>query len=562
MEELKHEYDSWFEEFKKTDEFKKLEKNPVAYFCSEYALETCLPTYAGGLGILSGDHIREASMRDFPLIAVGLLYQKSQNCTTTDVHKNPKLSLLKGESGETVVVNLPFEGRNVSARTWVWQEGKTKVYLLDTDFDQNDPKDREITKELYVEDRDLRLKQEILLGIGGFRLVAKIARHASVYHMNEGHSAFLALELVRHEIEHQRVDFLNACDFAKKHLIFTNHTVVPAGQEHFDPKRVVELVEHCARDICLNIWEIGTLGTMGIDPNVYSMTTMSFRLSSASNSVSKIHLEKAKSVWPEHAKTMTNITNGIYLPRWDQVASDNVEEIIKKHSANKRKMLEVIKKETGQDWGDNDLVFVWARRMVSYKQPLLILDDIEKIKQMIDSSPVKIRFVFAGPTNHSQNPFIEQIQKIASEKLAGSLVYLSGYNIDLAQTLCAGADVWLNTPVIGNEACGTSGMKAGLNGALNLSTRDGWVAEVRAEEIGWIVDDCQSCGELYKTIEEEIIPLYKKHVDDGAKSEWSKKMQIARETVIKKFSTSRMLKEYIEKMYLPTLAQKHKHEID
>lgn len=564
-EDLKIMHEKWFEELKKGKYYPEFQKKPVAYFSAEYALDSALPTYAGGLGILAGDHVREALAREFPLVAIGLFYKQAQSVLSLAENSTKNnLKIVTDSEGEEVTVTLPFEGRTTHVRAWEWREtgkGKsTAVYLLDTDLEKNDPRDRDITRELYSDDRDLRLKQEITLGIGGFRMLRRLGYHPTVYHLNEGHSAFLALELIRHEMEHQKVSFHKAINFAKKHVIFTNHTLVPAGQEQFSSAHVAELIERCALDICLNNPEIVELGKVEENPENFSMTLMSFRHSFISNSVSMLHLGKAREIWPEYK--MENVTNGIYLPRWDKLGETREESLPEKHAKNKKILLDLVKEQTGQTWGEKDLVLAWGRRMVSYKQPLLLLDDLEKLTKIIETAGIPIRIIFSGPTGKHDNPFVDQIKRIAEEKLLGKLIFIPNYSIKVAEILTSGADVWLNTPAVGNEACGTSGMKAALNGVLNLSTKDGWVAEVNSADIGWVAEDSQSGNELRGILEQEIIPMFTEHLKDPNGSAWNQKMERARKLIVENFSATRMLREYIEKFYIPTLENKHEHKID
>jgi len=553
-------HNDWFLEFKKSDEYKTFTQNPVAYFCAEYALDATLPTYAGGLGILAGDFIRETAMQGFPLIAVGMFYKEAQSILSKkQSSEEKKLKLVTDKNNEEIVVLFPLEERMVHIKAWEWEEDGAKVYLLDTDLEENDPIDRDITKQLYNDNRDLRLKQEIILGLGGFRMLARLGYHASVYHLNESHSAFLALELVRHEMEHQRIDFKQACEYAKKHLIFTNHTLVPEGQELFAIDRVSLFMEQYAEEMGVSGKRIAELGAQKENPNLLSMTTLSFKLSSKSSAVSTLHAVKAKKIWPE--EVMESITNGIFIKRWDKVGNQSSKNIVECHLENKKNLLNLVKKETGQEWSEEDLIFVWARRMVEYKQPTLILDDTEKLLEIIKNSPVPIKIIFSGPTgeNENENPFIFKIKQIIEEKLRTNAVFLPNYNTALAEVLVAGGDVWLNTPKVGFEACGTSGMKAGLNGVLALSTNDGWIYEVKPEDVGWVIGDSESGKDIYSLIEKEIIPTYTLHLKNQSNSLWTQKMERARSLILENFSTSRMLKEYIEKLYTPTLKQKHTH---
>ena len=554
-------HSNYFIEFKKSLEYQAFVKNPVAYFCAEYALDSSFPTYAGGLGVLAGDFVREAAIQGFPLVSVGLLYKKAQSILSLEEHKEKhKLKIVIDKNNQEIIVSLPIEGRTVYAKAWLWEENKAKVYLLDTDTIENDVRDREITKHLYDENRDTRLKQEILLGIGGFRLLAQLGYRCSVYHLNEGHSAFLALELVRHEMEHQRVNFKNACEYAKKHVIFTNHTLVPAGQEQFLSEKVILFIERCAMQICLNSREISKLGSSENDPNTFSMTTLSFKISNKSNAVSKLHTEKSKKIWPN--EVIENVTNGIFLPRWDKTRNVSKENIWEHHLENKRKLLDLVKEKTGEIWNETDLVFAWARRLVEYKQPLLFLDHLDKLLEISKNSPMPIRIIFSGPTGDNEGSFVGKIKKIIEEQLKGTAAFIPNYSTDVAEILTDGADIWLNTPSVGSEACGTSGMKAGLNGVLSLSTADGWVYEVDGSEIGWIIDESQVEGELFYLVEKKILPLYEAHLKNKEGSEWTEKMWKVRSLILENFSTSRVLKEYIEKLYIPTLKQKHIHKID
>lgn len=549
----------WFLKFKKSEEYKAFAEHPVAYFSAEYALDSSLPTYAGGLGILAGDYIRETAMQDFPLVAVGMHYKKAQSILSLDENNNTRnLQKVLDKENKEIIVSIPMEDRIVSAKAWLWQEGKAKVYLLDTDIPENTEEDREITKCLYAENRDVRLKQEIILGICGFRLLAKIGIHASVYHLNEGHSAFLALELVRHEMEHQRASFENACEYASKHIVFTNHTLVSAGQEQFLSEKVAQFMAQYAEEMGLDGADIAQLGAINYDSNLLSMTTLSFRLSNKSNTVSKLHLEEARNIWPN--EKMENVTNGIFIKRWNKINDESNLNLWEQHLANKKHLLALVQEKTGMVWGENDLILVWARRMVDYKQPMLFIDNIDKILEITKNSPVPIRIIYSGPTGENESPFVTTLKKTIEEKLKGIAVFIPNYSTDVASILTIGADMWLNTPVIGREACGTSGMKAALNGALTLSTNDGWIHEVDGNKIGWVVNSSENGEELRYLLEKEIIPEYLSCLNKNENSSWMQKMQNARNLILNNFSTSRMLREYIDILYIPTLKQKHSHE--
>ena len=556
----------WFSDFRKTPEYAEFSKRPVAYFSAEYALLSALPTYAGGLGILSADYIREAKKEGFPILAVGLLYRKAQNSVLSAgkpdlTTEEANLSLVKLENGERVLISLPIYDKKVFAQVWQMNENGTLIYLLDTNISENEPNERDITLNLYDENREMRFKQEMLLGIGGLRLLETLGHHPSVYHLNEGHSAFLALELIHHEMKHQRVDFHTASEYAKKHIVFTNHTLVAAGQEQFGKDQVSAIMAKYAEEIGIPVADIIALG--GIDgTNIFSMTIFSFKLAAKANAVSKLHRDTARGIWNQYS--MESITNGIYIPRWDKVENGE-NDLAGAHIKNKKKLLQYIKDKSGKDWSENDLIIGWARRLVPYKRPLALFEDIEKLLEVLKKSDQKIKLVFSGPTRNDDfgsNELALKLKNIFDEKLSNNAVFLTNYSIEVSELMTSGTDIWLNTPVVGSEACGTSGMKALLNGSLPFSTSDGWIAEINLSEMGWLIEEPDISNKALSILENDIFPLYKKYVENPTDSIWLQKMQKGRKLIQDNFSTSRMLKEYIEILYIPTLREKHPHRFD
>lgn len=557
----------WLTQFKKTPEYQLLAEKPIAYFSAEYALLPTLPTYAGGLGVLAGDYVRESNEQGVPILFMGLYYQRAQNSLTqSDGHSgnfSPSaigLTLVVDEKNERIVIAVPLHDRMVYAQAWMWTSGTVRVYLLDTDIPENKTEDRIISERLYTEDRETRLKQELLLGVGGFRLLAKRGYHPSVFHLNEGHSAFLALELVHHEMEHQKVDFDTACEYAKKHILFTNHTLVAAGQEQFTVSLASAMLQKYAEEIGVPVASIVALGTVE-DSTLFSMTTFSFKFSAKANAVSAFHAEQAKSVWPTYH--MESITNGIFLPLWDACAQSTAETLWQIHQQNKKELLDYIAQTTGEHWDQNTLLIGWARRVVPYKRPMLFLENIERVLAIANHEQRPVRIVFAGPTNNEhpdENQLLNELRTCIQEKLKGVAVFLPNYSITLGKLLTAGTDVWLNTPVIGSEACGTSGMKALLNGSLPLSTRDGWVHEADMSKIGWILDEGDVATKLHDLVSQEIAPLYYEHIAHPEHSAWIERMILGRALIVNSYSMTRALKEYIEKMYIPILHNKHEHQ--
>lgn len=566
MEELKKNLE-WFEKFKQSQEYEGFSKEPVAYFCAEFALENDMPTYLGGLGVLSGDYIKEAADRKFPIIGIGLFYSESHlknqqqfnesNESKESYLRKNGLSLTLDGKGKRILVSLFIQDRIVRAQAWKWNRGGAAVYLLDTNISENEQNDRQITSRLYIPDKETRLKQEMLLGIGGSRLIRALGIHPCVYHLNEGHSAFLALELAKFEMERRNVGFDKACSFASQHIAFTNHTLVQAGNEIFSKDLVSAMMYKYAEELRAPISEILSLGSIQ-DSSLFSMTTLSLKFARKINGVSALHSRKAGEIFSPY-KT-ENVTNGIYVKGWDLLKTDDKNEIWVKHQENKKALLSVIKEKTGESWDENILLIGWARRFVPYKRPLSLLENIPELKKIAEAKGREIKIVFAGPASEGDkegNELLKEARRIIADDLKGVAVYLPNYNLELAKLLTSGCDVWINTPVVGSEACGTSGMKAGLNGVLPLTTKDGWVDEVDLNNIGWILDDVSINNNILNILDKNVVPMYYDHLENPNDSEWLTRMKNARSLIQDQFSMSRALRQYIENIYLPISKQKH-----
>lgn len=560
----------WFENFKKSQEYQGFSKEPVAYFCSEFALANDVPTYIGGLGVLSGDYIKEAADREFPIVGVGLFYSESHQLNENSPEENngvkgvdPRengLSLAVDDKQNRILVSLPIHDRVVRAQAWKWTKGNTKVYLLDTNISENEQNDRQITARLYIPDKEMRVKQEMVLGIGGSRLLQALRIHPSVYHLNEGHSAFLALELARYEVERRNVDFAKAYSFASQHIAFTNHTLVPAGNELFSKDLVSAMMYKYAEELQVPIAELVSLGSIQ-DSSLFSMTTLSLRFATKTNAVSALHAKKASEIFSPHK--MENVTNGIYVDGWDSLETGDRNEIWKKHQKNKNALLAMIKEKSGEEWNENNLLIGWARRFVPYKRPLALLENIQELKRIAETKGREVKIVFAGNESEGDKEgekILKDVRRIIADDLKGIAVFLPNYNLELARLLTSGCDIWLNTPVVGSEACGTSGMKAALNGVLPLTTKDGWVDEVDLTGIGWILEDTDINHKILDILDKSVILMYYKHLENpnDSDSEWLARMEKARELILEKFSMTRALREYIENIYLPISKQKHK----
>jgi glucan phosphorylase len=549
----------WFSQFKQSQEYRRLNQRPVAYFCAEFGLSSELPTYAGGLGVLAGDLVKETASQNFPLVGVGLYYHEGyahHQLNSTPGKKTPQdfgLSLVVNSKKEPVLVSLLIQDRTVYAQAWRWQEGPVSVYLLDSNVAQNTPADQQITNRLYTTDKETRIEQEMILGIGGLRLLKTLGINPGLYHLNEGHSSFLVLELTKQVMDDQKADFSQSCRLAREQVVFTNHTLLPAGREIYHNDLIAAMFGKYAETLKVPVTEIITLGLVK-DSSLFSMTLFSLQLSAKMSAVSALHAKEAAKVWTSHP--LEQVTNGIFLPRWDQIQSNNKSQLWPKHQKNKRKLLGVIQEKTGVSWNENTLLVGWAKRLVPYKRPLAILEDIPRLKAIAQKKDQPLRLVFAGlchEEDQKNENLLHRLQEILSKELPQIAVFLPGYNINLAQLLTAGCDIWLNTPVVKSEACGTSGMKAALNGVLPVSTKDGWVDEVELFGIGWIVNDTDITSSLLNTLEHQVAPMYYEHLKNPTASDWLKHMQNGRELVLNEFSMSRVLKEYTEKLYLPIL---------
>lgn len=561
-------FDQWFNDFNSSDPYRKFQLRPVAYFCAEFCLydrntpeagpemRRDLSIYAGGLGILSGDVIREAADRYFPLVGVGLFYSESKDLSVAQ----RRLKMVLDRHLNLITVEIPLQDRRISVAAYVWQEKGIPVYLLTTDIGQNDPRDRAITSSIYPADKEKRLQQEIVLGLGGLRLLEALEIHPAVYHLNEGHSAFLALEIIRHEMEERLIPFDEARNLSKDRIVFTNHTLLPAGNDVFSNDLVAVNLTKFSKEIAVPVNEIVKLGLVQ-ESNLFSMTMLSMRLAQTVNGVSQFHAKKAVETWPDHP--MIGITNGIHLGTWDRAGVDGATDwfgqdsgLTDRHLANKRKLLKYMEKITGQKWSENWLLAGWGRRIVGYKRPKAIFHDPDRLAAILRDRDKPVRLIFAGvphPADEDGARELSEILEIIRAKLSDVVCYLPGYNFEIGGSMVAGCDLWLNTPVVGFEASGTSTMKAMLNGTVLASTRDGWLDEIDINSVGWELGDVNPGVDFMDLLDKEIKPQFYSDRKSDPEEKWLKKMLAAREVIVSKYSASRMLKEYIERLYTPAL---------
>jgi glycogen phosphorylase len=603
----------------------------IAYFSMEYGLHETLPIYAGGLGVLSGDHVKEASDLGLPFFAIGFFYNEgyfTQRITEDgwqeavyptkkfeDLPVNPVLD--EDENLLTISVELP--GRIVEASIWEIHVGRVPLYLLDSDIDSNSPADRRLTARLYSSDLDLRISQEILLGIGGVRAIRKMGLNPNIWHMNEGHSAFLILERLREYINDGLL-FEEAADKVRSSNIFTTHTPVPAGNDEFALWLVDKYFSHLWAELGLDREKFIDLAKHTINwGDTFSMPTLALLHSKGCNAVSELHGNVSRKMWQhlypdrkEEEIPIIHITNGIHIGTWlgmslrqlydrylgidwmDNADNPDTWELINNipdeqlwavRTQLKRDLAAYIRERTRRQWlrGDwhpvqvvasgvlldpNALTIGFARRFAPYKRANLILQNLEYLTNLINHPKMPVQIIFAGkshPDHEGGKMLIQEVyQAVKRSDSGGRLVFLEDYDMHLARYLVQGVDVWLNTPRRPNEASGTSGQKAALNGVLNFSILDGWWREGYNGKNGWAIgkdidysdtqlQDQEDAFSLYDILENEIIPLYYQlRSSDGLPGEWIARMKESIRTISPQFSMCRMVKEYAEKLYFQT----------
>lgn len=538
-------------------------KEPVIYFCNEFAIDNELPTYSGGLGVLAGDLMHETALQHFPMVGIGILYKGRsflQHITgegkaeTRDSEFDHDTSFLRPTTikGTPLVFTLPLEGQKVKVKSYHLRLSDTSIlFFLSTDVDGNPPEWINDMDALYRGDTSSQIRQQILLGVGGIILLELLEIKPSFYHINEGRPSFLIWELVKKLAKEKKLSFSECWEEAKKKIIYTNHTLVAAGNPTYPANLVEKLAYSFAKEMAVD--PILLIKDGLIDTNTFSITQFALNISSKHSCVSKIHAKYVQSVYPNYK--WIAITNGIHLPRWQDSDFRNPDLTDKQiwdiHKAKKKELLETVIKRTGFGYDPERLVVTWARRLAEYKQPKAIFEDIKRLKSIIENPKLPVQILYAGNT-HSFDPnaksIIEEIIKIFSTELSGHAIFVPNYNISLANHLTSGSDIWLNTPKGNLEACGTSGMKALSNGVLNATVLDGWTHEVDWENTGWVLNPEAVAKDFYNKLENEIAPLYYKRNEEGIPIEWIQRMRRSIE-LSRNFSTERMLSEYKKYLY-------------
>jgi starch phosphorylase len=592
---------------------------PIAYFSAEYGLHHSLPFYAGGLGFLAGDFVKECSDLGVPMVAVGFMYPEGylrqkirmdgwQEDVDEPLDRDAApIERVLNEKGEQLVVRVPFMEPAIYVAVWKVDIGRIPLYLIDTDIEENDPWNRRISAHLYIGDIEQRLRQEMVLGIGGIAVLNALDIKHSVIHLNEGHPAFAIMERIRERIE-QGMAFEDAVGNVRATTVFTTHTPVPAGNDVFSFSLMDKYFSHCYPFLGLTREDFLKMGIDPKDPSAgFNMTAFSMKLSCYHNGVSKKHGEVARSMWqslwPDRKAEdlhIDAITNGIHVPTWvepkmellfnkylgpdwlkdnDNPATweliDEIpdQELWQVHQWVKIKLINFVREQSRKRWIENRvnpvniitsgvlldtmaLTIGFARRFASYKRADLIFKDTDRLKKILNNRWRPVQIIFAGkahPADEEGKRILQRIFKNALDpELGGRIAFVENYDEQLAQYMVHGVDLWLNNPLPPLEACGTSGMKATLNGVPHLSILDGWWIEGYNKKNGWAFSgdgDDKDADAIYNLLEREIIPLFYEVDEYGIPADWVKVMKEAIKGTGSSFSARRMAKEYTLKFY-------------
>ena len=608
-----------------------LGSNPVVYFSAEFGIHESVPIYSGGLGVLSGDHIKSASGLGIPLMAVGLFYKQGYFKQQLDIdgyqHEEYILSRVEnlpiesavGADGKEIIVRIETRTGALLAKVWKMMVGRINLSLLDCDVDGNSPEDRELTSRLYGGDTRVRIRQELVLGVGGVKAIRAMGIHPGVYHLNEGHSSFAALEAVRGRMDEDGLPFDDAVREVARQSVFTTHTPVPAGHDRFDSALIEEHLGPLRDSLGISHDQLMGLGR--VEPHnhgePFCMTVLGLKLSRRANAVSALHGHVSRRMWKnlwswkvEEDVPIGHITNGVHVPSWlawqmqqlyDRIFPDkwfsrmgepeiwqkiyevDPGELWETHYALKNLLLQFVRRRTSRQCrrrGESDaavdmarnvldpniLTIGFARRFATYKRADLLLSDLDRLLAMIGDPDRPIQIIFAGKAHPADDPGKGLIRKIANlrhdERLAGRIVFVEDYDINVCRHLIQGVDVWLNNPRRPLEASGTSGQKVVLNGGLNCSILDGWWAEAYDGQNGFAIGSGQSqsnddittardAESLYRVLEEEVVPLFYDRDSDGLPHQWIRRMINSIGSLAWRFSSHRMVMDYTRNCYVP-----------
>jgi glycogen phosphorylase len=606
----------------------------VAYFCAEFGFHESFPLYSGGLGILAGDHCKAASDHQLPFIAIGLLYRQGYFVQTVDGEGNQRaeyvdsdfenlpLSPVKRSDGAHLAVELPLPGRSIQVKVWQARAGHVTLYLLDTDVPENRESDRHIAHRLYGGDRGTRLEQEIVLGMGGVRAIIAMGLRPSVWHINEGHAAFLILERMRYLVL-GGLDFETALEAVASNTVFTTHTAVPAGHDQFSEHTIRPFLEAYCAELRVPVDKVASLARAS-SGGEFNMTALAVHGSRHQNGVSRIHgdvsADMLRDFWPQvpfQENPIRYITNGVHVPtflapEWGDVFDRYLgigwlhrledpatlaqidaipdHEFWSVRQTLKTQLVEMLRARLRtqhfRNHGSeshldrmlrladpnepNVLTIGFARRFATYKRALLLLSNLDVLRQIAGDAQRPILFIFSGKAHPADEPGQDLIRQIVRAsrmpEFEGKILFVEGYDLNIARRLVTGVDVWLNNPVYPLEACGTSGMKAGMNGAVNLSVLDGWWDEAYAHDNGWAIKpasssldperrDREEAHTLYEILQDHVLPLYYERDHKPYSPGWVRMAKRSMASLLPQFNASRMLNEYVANFYGPASRQ-------
>ena len=611
----------------------------IAYFSMEYGLAEALPLYSGGLGVLAGDHLKTASDLGVPLVAMGLLYQEGYFRQMLDAHgwqlemypynvpTSMPITPVPDAKGGWLGVPIELPGRALVLRVWQAQVGRVSLYLLDSNDPMNSPADRGITGKLYGGGEEMRLVQEIVLGVGGWRTLDALGLRPDVCHLNEGHAALVTLERARYYMQENGVDFWQALWATRAGNVFTTHTPVAAAFDTFPRELLAQYGSRYAEELGVSPHDLMALGRRHPEEDGYfNMAYLAARTCGAINGVSRLHGMVSRRIfrdlyprWPEHEVPVGHVTNGVHVPSWDSPWADEIwtgacgkerwlgkpetllgaiqdmsdETLWNFRGEERRDLVHYARRRLARQMGQRGadqasiaqaddildpymLTLGFARRFTEYKRPNLLLRDPERLVRLLTNQARPVQLIVAGkahPQDENGKRFIQAWANFVSRgDVRAHVVFLEDYDIDLAQELVQGVDIWINTPRRPWEASGTSGMKILVNGGLNVSELDGWWAEAYSPEVGWALgdglehiepgwDDAEA-EQLYQLLEHDIVPLFYRRDAQGIPREWVARMRASMSRLAPQFSSNRMLQEYVHDAYLPAAAAFRKRSAD
>lgn len=575
--------ETWFQVHSKEDpDLLVFQENPILYFSAEYGLVDWLQIYSGGLGVLAGDYVKQISDDGIPFVGIGFFYKQGyfhQDIDTEGMQREvyfPQepasclLRMLKDESGNPMEITVNIQGRDVFVRAWKLEVGRTTLYLLDTDYNKNNWEDRQITSHLYGGDNSTRIRQELILGVGGYRMAKEMGIKPSVFHLNEGHASFFLLEKMKEHMAGSG-SIRETLDKAKQNVMFTNHTLNPAGNDKFGHDLLKEYLEPYASDLGVDFDKIFELGyDEDYSDGDFATTIFGLNGSKVSNAVSKLHGEAVKKVWPNF--NMIAITNGVHMPtwvskpiqelldkyvdpnwrdpvvepNWDKIRDIPDEDLWKIHHDLKKMMIDRLNYTLGTELKHDVLTIVWTRRFAAYKRPDIFLHDLERLKHLLYDSQNPVQFLIGGKAHPKDMIGKELLQRVAQIALdpefKNKVTYMTAYNWNLARYLVAGTDIWLNNPIRFEEASGTSGMKAAANGVLQLTTLDGWTDEIDWYGKGWVLPQKDIHAKIYEIIENQVAPTY---YEGKFSKTWVSMMKETMIVALRDYNMGRMLEEYV-----------------